>query len=331
MVGVDVEQARAEVRPAPPAAPRDRAATAPRPAAAPRQAAGPGAAPAPQPPLPDLRDPRFALERETLKLVVQDPMAVGADHRATSAPTTSPTRPTAPSGSWSSRPAGSAAADAGWAARLRDRATDPAVAAALSALGGRAAAEPQGRRRRVRRQHVFRLLELTALRRIAEVKSRLQRTNPVEHTDRVQPDVRRARRPRAAPPAAARPGAGRPVRLVRRGARERPPVEVGAGERLLAWAPRSRRPWVAGTRDALYLPDGAGALGAGRGRRLGPRRRAGCGSARSALGRAAARAPLTSRLRRQDADRLLELVRERVTASVVLRGTCRSRAGAASG
>jgi DNA primase len=28
--------------------------------------------------------------------------------------------------------------------------------------------------------HVFRLLELTALRRIQEIKSRLQRTNPVE-------------------------------------------------------------------------------------------------------------------------------------------------------
>jgi hypothetical protein len=40
----------------------------------------------------------------------------------------------------------------------------------------------------------------------------------------------------------------RPVR------RARPPVEVTAGERLLAWAPLTEGGWVAGTRDALYLP-----------------------------------------------------------------------------
>ena len=37
--------------------------------------------------------------------------------------------------------------------------------------------------------------------------------------------------------------------------RDRPPVEVGAGERLLAWAPVVGGGWVGGTRDALYLPD----------------------------------------------------------------------------
>ena len=36
--------------------------------------------------------------------------------------------------------------------------------------------------------------------------------------------------------------------------RARPPVEVAAGERLLAWAPVADGGWVAGTRDALYLP-----------------------------------------------------------------------------
>ena len=35
------------------------------------------AAPPPRNPLPDLRDPRFAMERETLKLVVQHPMVIG--------------------------------------------------------------------------------------------------------------------------------------------------------------------------------------------------------------------------------------------------------------
>jgi DNA primase len=73
MIGVEVEEARAEVR---------RAAGQPdRPAGSRPQRPGvaPPGQPAGQPsaterrPLPDLRDPRFQLERETLKLVVQHP------------------------------------------------------------------------------------------------------------------------------------------------------------------------------------------------------------------------------------------------------------------
>src|SRR5690606_7010841 len=71
MVGVDVEEARREVR---------RAA-----ARGPEQAdqrrgrvlVEEPPAPAPRPDVPDPRDPRFAVERETLKLVVQPPAAVG--------------------------------------------------------------------------------------------------------------------------------------------------------------------------------------------------------------------------------------------------------------
>ena len=79
MVGVDVEQARTEVRRA--------AGRAARPAPQPHttaaaQGATPDAATTPAaPPLPDLRDPRFALERETLKLVVQEPEAVARTTR----------------------------------------------------------------------------------------------------------------------------------------------------------------------------------------------------------------------------------------------------------
>ena len=42
---------------------------------------------------------------------------------------------------------------------------------------------------------------------------------------------------------------------MRSGRRTRPPVEVASGERLLAWAPVAGGGWVAGTRDALYLPE----------------------------------------------------------------------------
>ena len=73
MIGVDVDEARAEVR---------------RAASRPAESRGAGGSdrrtPSEQAPaaaarhqLPDLRDPRFSIERETLKLVLQHPAAVG--------------------------------------------------------------------------------------------------------------------------------------------------------------------------------------------------------------------------------------------------------------
>jgi DNA primase len=65
--------------------------------------------------------------------------------------------------------------------RLRDAATDAAVASAISAL----AVEPVKKEPDAGyiAQHILRLRELTAARRIADIKSRLQRTNPVEHAE----------------------------------------------------------------------------------------------------------------------------------------------------
>ncbi len=76
---------------------------------------------------------------------------------------------------------GAGAGDPGWATKLRDAATDPAASSAISALAVEpilTAKEPDASYVAL---HVFRLLELTTMRRIAELKSRLQRTNPVEH------------------------------------------------------------------------------------------------------------------------------------------------------
>lgn len=171
MVGVDVEQAREEVRRA-----GNRRPTGP-------AHAGPPTTDQPPPArsqVPDLRDPRFSLERETLKLVIQHPVTVG--RTASDLGDNDFTHPTYRA-VWDLAVAsgGPASADADWAARLRDAATDPAVSSAVSAL----AVEPIHTSREPDHayvaQHVFRLQELTALRRIAEVKSRLQRTNPVEH------------------------------------------------------------------------------------------------------------------------------------------------------
>jgi DNA primase len=146
---------------------------------------GPGVQPEPaRPPaqqLPDLRDPRFVLERETLKLVVQEPAAVARTaHDLGANDFTHPTYRAV----WQlvEQNGGPAAADADWAGRLRDRSSDPAVAGALSALAVEPVPSKKGADDAFVANTVYRLQELTAQRRIAEVKSRLQRTNPVEHT-----------------------------------------------------------------------------------------------------------------------------------------------------
>ncbi|HRK45037.1 MAG TPA: DNA primase, partial [Nocardioides sp.] len=73
--------------------------------------------------------------------------------------------------------------DASWSGRLREATTDPAVASAITELSVeplRTAKEPNAG---YVVQHVVRLLELTTLRRIDQVKSKMQRTNPVEHAE----------------------------------------------------------------------------------------------------------------------------------------------------
>ena len=131
--------------------------------------------------LPDLRDPRFSIERETLKLVLQHPMAIGrttADIGANDF-----THPTY-RGVWDLVAAAggtvAGADDPGWVARLRDAATEPETASAVSAL----AVEPLMKAPDATyvSRYVFKLLELTTLRRINEVKARLQRTNPETQT-----------------------------------------------------------------------------------------------------------------------------------------------------
>ncbi|HEU4566765.1 MAG TPA: DNA primase [Marmoricola sp.] len=135
--------------------------------------------PAQQSELPDPRDQRLAIERETLKLVVQQPQLTGGaladvgpddfSHGAYRAVWDAVTRA-----------GGVASADAQWVARLRESTADERVRALLSALAVEpllTTKEPDGG---YVAQHVNRLRELTAMRRIADLKSRLQRTNPVE-------------------------------------------------------------------------------------------------------------------------------------------------------
>jgi DNA primase len=187
MVGLDMEEARAEVR---------RAAN--RPARGPgnqlpdhRAPAQPAQQDRPVPegrPLPDLRDPRFSLERETLKLVVQSPQVVAPV--AADLGDNDFTHPTYQA-VWDTiaafgGPGAAPEADV-WVDKLRDSLlgqfdgdhAHPAVRAfnALAVEPVLAAKEPD---QAYAAAHVYRLQELTAMRRIADLKSKLQRTNPVE-------------------------------------------------------------------------------------------------------------------------------------------------------
>jgi DNA primase len=181
MVGVDVEQARTEVRRAASRGPeQQRTRPEERRAAEQAQAQEPQRPAAP--PLPDLRDPRFSLERETLKLVVQHPGAVG--RMAKDVGGEDFTHPTyravwdavTAHGGPSNAPDGEV-----WVSKLRDSVSDPAVGQALSALAVEPLLSTKEPTAAYVAAHVFRLQEVTAMRRIAGLKSRLQRTNPVEH------------------------------------------------------------------------------------------------------------------------------------------------------
>ncbi|HEX2893814.1 MAG TPA: DNA primase [Marmoricola sp.] len=165
MLGIDPGDVQREVRRA---ANRAEAAT---------QATPPPPRPATD--LPDARDPRFLLERETLKLVIQHPGVIAplldeVDEGDFTHP--------AYRAAWSvvAAAGGVGTADAQWAARLQDATSDARLQGLLTMLTVEAVHSSKEPTPAYAAQHVHRLRELTAMRRIADLKSRLQRTNPVE-------------------------------------------------------------------------------------------------------------------------------------------------------
>jgi DNA primase len=176
MVGVDMEQAVAEVRRAQGRARSQPATssrqTASRPTAAPEQPAAPAVR------MPDLHDPRFAVERETLKLVLQHPIAIG---RSTAE--VGPADFTHPvyRAVWELVAAAGGpiegAADQHWVATIRAGTTDPRLGQVVSALAVESirAKEPDPA---YVLEHVVRLREASLVRQIADAHSRLQRSDP---------------------------------------------------------------------------------------------------------------------------------------------------------
>jgi len=166
MLGLDPNDVQREVRRA---ANREQAATASAPIAPTPATQG----------LPDPRDPRFTLERETLKLVVQHPSVIGpALTEVTEEDFTHP----AYRAVWAvvTLAGGVAAADPMWSSRLQANTADERVQSLLSALSVEALPMSKELTAEYASVHVHRLRELTALRRIADLKSKLQRTNPVD-------------------------------------------------------------------------------------------------------------------------------------------------------
>jgi DNA primase len=176
MVGMDVDEVRAEVRrvASRPARPDER-----------RTARAPEA-PAPQEParpaLPSLSDPRFLIERELLKIVIQHPAGVG---RTTTHVTTGDFTHPIFQGVWEAITAAGGpadgASDPGWASKVRAAATEPAVVAAVTELAVEPVRGTTDPNPTFAVAYVYRLQELTTSRRIADVKARLQRTNPVDN------------------------------------------------------------------------------------------------------------------------------------------------------
>jgi len=165
MLGIDPNDVQREVRRA-----AGRAGAAAAPTAAPQR---------PATDLPDPRDPRFTLERETLKLVVQHPGAIApllgeVDEHDFTHP--------AYRAVWAvvTAAGGVTSADTQWSARLQAATADERLRGLLTALAVEEVRSSKEPTPGYAAQHVNRLRELTALRRIADLKSRLQRTNPVD-------------------------------------------------------------------------------------------------------------------------------------------------------
>ncbi len=182
MVGIEVDDARREVRRVAARAgePQRGAAPAPRvpSSSTPASPTGPVSALA----MPDPRDPRLTIERETFKLVVQRPeLTVESIGDVDVDDFTHP----AHRALWEvvERLGGPRAAGPQWGGALLAATEDATVRALLSSLAVEpviGAKEPDSS---YAGMHVYRLQELTAQRRIANLKSRLQRTNPIEHAE----------------------------------------------------------------------------------------------------------------------------------------------------
>ena len=179
-LGMEVDQVRTEVH---------RAASRPAAAAPVAHDRGPvqttsEAPPAPRVDLPSPRDQRFVIEWDVLKIAMQHPHLMGAafdelDDQDFTHPWLAAVRAAMVKAGGPSQ----AAPGEAWVVAVREAMGIDPAAAVVSALAvdpirlGRDPDEVYAR------AHMARLQELTCLRRIADLKSKLQRTNPIDRAD----------------------------------------------------------------------------------------------------------------------------------------------------
>ncbi|RCK69397.1 DNA primase [Desertihabitans brevis] len=179
LLGMDVEEVRAELA---------RARRAPQPVRGGRADRDPAPEPEegeeqrpPGTPMPPADDPRLDVERETLQLVVQRPDLFDAELGGLT-----PEHFTHPAYAGllvAMRTALSREGGADWVGDVRAATDDPTVDQVAVALAVQPLRRPDPDQRYAD-MHVARVQLLAAGRRIADLKSRLQRTNPVEQTTR---------------------------------------------------------------------------------------------------------------------------------------------------
>ncbi|CAN5267515.1 MAG: DNA primase [Nocardioides sp.] len=172
MIGVDMVEARRAVA----AAGQRRVGTQAGPQVSPEVSHGHAAAAAP---MPNPRDPRFMLERETMKVALQHPMVIG---RTTSELNADHFEHPLYRAMWRIIDANGGVAegseDANWVPRLSDAAPDTILASAFSELASEAIPIGRAPDAAYVTELVVRLLDRATQRHSADLHSRLQRMSP---------------------------------------------------------------------------------------------------------------------------------------------------------
>jgi len=139
-------------------------------------------------PPPDYRDPAVQVEREALKLALQWPVVVGPlfdglDDQSFTVPAFAEIRQAIEDAGG----IGAGLTGEAWIAAVRERAPDDRVRRHLTGLAVEAIrTDDEGEESRYARSVMARIQELDTTRQVAEVKSRLQRVNPVEQAEEYQ-------------------------------------------------------------------------------------------------------------------------------------------------
>ncbi|MEQ4205744.1 DNA primase [Actinopolymorpha sp. B9G3] len=184
LLGLEVEEVRAEVGRAMGAGENDGRKGQGRGTARVRGAAPPERPNVPATPLPDRDDLRLTVERELLKLVMQSPTLAGpAFDSLEDEVFTHPGYVAVRHAMAAAGGAGTSAGGDAWVAGVGDKAVDDGVRALVTALAVEPLRATAGPDQRYASSLLARVQELAAARQIADVKSRLQRMNPVEQTE----------------------------------------------------------------------------------------------------------------------------------------------------